>query len=147
MRILSFLCCYLFVFPAFSIYDLASINITPSSQGTQFCFSLDTSEKEMYLALATDEQAFLFLSPTSTGELNFTPWQPPVEPPVFLADRKLTCYGPFPAETLQGVQLYAGVGKDFNDLIEHQKYLKIFDNLPMLTREEKPWTVMIYIVG
>lgn len=149
MRVLPYICCYLIVVPAFAIYDLASINITPSSQGTEFCFALDTSENEMYLALAVDEQEFLFLSPTSTGELNFVTWQlPAINPPIFFAGKvRPVCYGPFPTETLQNVQLYAGVGKDFDDVLEHQKYLQIFDGSPTLTREEKPWTVMVYIVG
>lgn len=144
MRILTFLCCFLFSFPSLAIYDLASFNITPSPQGTQFCFLLDTPEKEIYLALTTDEQNFLFLSP----DLNTTLWQPPAVPPAFFTNRfRPGCYGPFDASSLQGVQLYAGVGSSFNELVEHQKYLKIFGGSPTLTSESKPWTVMVYMVG
>jgi hypothetical protein len=145
MRILTFLCCFLFSLPTLAIYDLASFNITPNAQGaTQFCFLLDTPEKEMYLALTTDEQNFLFLSP----DLNTTLWQPPAVPPVFFTNKfRPGCYGPFDAANLQGVQLYAGVGSSFDDLVQHQKYLKIFGGSPTLTNESKSWTVMVYMVG
>ncbi len=144
MRILTFLCCFLFSLPTLAIYDLASFNITPSPQGTQFCFLLDTPEKEMYLALTTDEQNFLFLSP----DLNTTLWQPPAVPPVFFTNKfRPGCYGPFDAASLQGVQLYAGVGSSFDNLVQHQKYLKIFGGSPTLSNESKSWTVMVYMVG
>ncbi len=148
MRIRLFICGYLLTFPAFAIYDLASINITPSPQGTSFCFLLDTAEPEMYLALTVNEQDFLFLSPTTTGTIEFTSWQPPAEPPVFL-ERKIrpNCFGPFTTDTLQDIKLYAGVGHSVSELLQQQQYLKIFENLPTLTREEKAWTVMVYQVG
>ncbi|OQW90573.1 MAG: hypothetical protein BWK78_06655, partial [Thiotrichaceae bacterium IS1] len=133
---------------SFAIYDLASINITPGPQGTTFCFMLDTAEKQMYLALTLSHQNLLFLSPAAAGTLNFTAWQPPTEPPVFL-QRKIRpdCYGPFPTATLQDVQLYVGVGDSLSEVLEQQKYLKIFDGVPTLTVETKPWTVMVYQVG
>ncbi|BAP54573.1 clostripain [Thioploca ingrica] len=148
MRIKLFICCYLLTFPTFAIYDLASINITPSPQGTSFCFLLDSAEKEIYLALTVDDKDLLFLSPTTTGAINFTAWQPPIDPPVFLEKKiRPNCFGPFSADSLQGIKLYAGVGHSFSDLIEQQKYLRIFENTPPLTSEEKAWTVMVYQVG
>ena len=149
MRIKLFICCYLFTFPAFAIYDLASINITPSPQGTSFCFLLDsTGTKKMYLASTVDEKDFLFLSPTTTGTIEFTPWQPPAEPPVFIEKKiRPNCFGPFTTDILQGIKLYAGVGNSFSELLEQQQYLKIFANQPPLTGEEKAWTVMVYQVG
>ncbi|NJO16738.1 MAG: hypothetical protein HC877_13620 [Thioploca sp.] len=148
MRIKLFICCYLLTFPTFAIYDLASINITPSPQGTSFCFLLDTAKTKMYLASTVDDKDFLFLSPTTTGIIEFTPWQPPAEPPVFL-ERKIrpNCFGPFTTDTLQGIKLYAGVGNSFSEIIEQQQYLKIFANQPPLTGEKKAWTVMVYQVG
>lgn len=148
MRVYLLILCLSCTSPTFAIYDLASINITPRPQGTEFCFLLDSYEKEMYLALTLNETEFFFLSPTSTGELSYTLWQFPTEPPVFFTGKvRPVCYGPFLTEDLQGIQLYAGVGDSFNDLIEKQQYLKIFGNLPNLTKEEKLWTIMIYMVG
>jgi Clostripain family len=148
MRIGLFIGCYLLTFPTFAIYDLASINITPSPQGTSFCFLLDTAETKMYLALTVDDKDWLFLSPATTGAIHFTAWQPPVDPPVFLEKKiRPNCFGPFSADSLQGIKLYAGVGHSVSELINQQQYLKIFENLPTLTGEEKAWTIMVYQVG
>lgn len=143
--LLSLLLSYLLATPVFAIYDLATINLTPNADGsTTFCFQLDTSQPAMYLAVTTNYQDFLFFSP----ELSLSLWQPPTPPPAFLQKSvKPACYGPFSKEHLQDVKLFAGVGNSFQEVIDRQQYLQIFDGFPTLTKEEKPWTVMVYMVG
>jgi len=135
----------LFVSPVFAIYDLVSIDITPSSEGTKFCFLLDTDEQEMYLALTADNNPeFLFFN----KELALSPLQPDTLPPVFLGKQmRPTCFGPFSNETLQHIKLYAGAGANFDDIVTQQKYAQFFNGFVTLPDDEKPWTVMVYLVG
>jgi len=137
-----FLCYCLFVTPTFAVYDLVSIDIAPSSEGTKFCFYLDTDEQEMYLAFkAKNNPEFLFFD----EELALFPID---TPPIFLVKKtRPSCFGPFSDEVLQNIELYAGAGANFDDVVSNQKYLKIFDGFPTLTSDEKQWTIMVYLVG
>jgi hypothetical protein len=144
MRYLYLLVCYgLFVSPVLAIYDLVSIDIIPSSEGTKFCFFLDTNEPEMYLA-AENNSEFLFFD----KELALSPLQPNTIPPVFLGKKmRPSCFGPFAATTLQDINLYAGAGASFDDIVANQKYMQFFNGFPTLTDDDKAWTVMVYLVG
>jgi hypothetical protein len=141
-----FLFCYFIVSPVFAIYDLVAIDITPSSEGTKFCFSLDTSEKEMYLALtAENNPEFLFINEA----LALSPLEPDTIPPAFIVGNKIrpSCFPPLPDEALQSIKLFAGAGTDFDDVVTKQKYIQFFNGFPPLNKDEKKWTVMVYIVG
>ncbi|MEK8018235.1 MAG: clostripain-related cysteine peptidase [Candidatus Parabeggiatoa sp.] len=144
MRYLIFCYCFL-VSPVFAIYDLVSIDITPSSEGTKFCFFLDTAEQEMYLAMTADNNPeFLFFN----EKLALSPQQPDTIPPVFLGKKmRPSCFGPFSNETLQNIKLYAGVGANFEEIVTQQKYIPFFNGFPTLSKDEKAWTVMVYLVG
>jgi hypothetical protein len=139
----------------FAVYDLASINIIPSNTGTSLCFSLDTGRvgfKKMYLALTENNTDFSFIFPASTGEASLTPWEQNVEPPLFTERIKdiepsLNCFGPFDNSTLQNLKLYAGVGASFDDIVQNQKYRQFFNGFTTLPKDEKQWTVMVYVVG
>ncbi len=139
----------------FAVYDLASINIIPSNTGTSLCFSLDTGRvgfKKMYLALTENNTDFSFIFPASTGEASLTPWEQNVEPPLFTERIKdieptLNCFGPFDNSTLQNLKLYAGVGASFDDIVQNQKYRQFFNGFTNLPKDEKQWTVMVYVVG
>jgi hypothetical protein len=140
-----FLFCYFIVSPVFAIYDLVSIDITPSPEGTKFCFFLD-NEQEMYLALIAENNPAVFFI---NEEQALTPWQPDTLPPAFLVGNKIrpTCFPSFPDEALQNVKLFAGAGANFDDVLDNQKYTPFFNGFPTLTKDEKKWTVLVYIVG
>jgi len=147
MRYLLLCCCYFIVYPVFAIYDLVSIDAIPSSEGTQFCFLVDGPQKgmEMYLALTvTGQEDFLFFD----DKLALTPLQTDTPPPVFLNKKiRPSCFGPFSDEILQPIKLYAGAGASFDDVVANQKYRQVFNGFPTLTKDEKNWTVMVYIIG
>ncbi|MEK8017097.1 MAG: clostripain-related cysteine peptidase [Candidatus Parabeggiatoa sp.] len=145
MRYLLF-CCYFIISPVFAIYDLVSIDITPSNEGTTFCFLVDGPQKSltMYLALTENEQDFSFFD----DKLALTPLQSDNPAPVFLTKKmRPSCFGPYPHETLQNLKLYAGAGTSFEEVLQNQDYIQFFNGFPSLDRAEKNWTVMVYIVG
>ena len=145
MRYLLISFFYLITLPAFAVYDLVAIDIIPSDKGIEFWFHLDTSEKEMYLAMTDNDQDFWFFD----EELALTPLQSDTDVPVFLTPKIKASgrFGPYSNETLQNLKLYVGAGDSFNDVLENQKYLQFFNGFPVLTDDEKSWTVLVYIVG
>jgi hypothetical protein len=143
-----FLLSYFLTLPVFAIYDLVAVNITPSKEkGTTFGFQMDTPQTEMYLALYIEGVGFQSILRTETGELQFAPLQD-LKP--FLPKGKaipVGPFGPFTDDTLRSVKLYAGTKAATDETTIQKEYTQIFKGIPTLTKEEKPWTVMVYMVG
>ncbi|EDN71509.1 clostripain [Beggiatoa sp. PS] len=143
MRYLLVLFFYLITSPVFAVYDLVAIDIIPSEKDIKFCFHLDATESEMYLAMTENHQDFWFFD----EQLALTPLQSDTIPRFLQKKFRASCFGPYSNETLQNLKLYVGAGDSFDDVLENQKYLQFFDGFPTLTDDEKPWTVLVYIVG
>lgn len=158
-RILAFLLLF-FTTPVWAIYDLVSIDISPKNGEVSFCFKLDTASYSLaeqklkngllYLA-ATVNQELLFLSQENDGQLAINQLNQAGEYTAFQAYKKDAlpdCIGPFSISDLSGITVYAGVGDSLDDVVQHQKYLPIFNGTqPILPKENKAWTVMVYMVG
>ena len=131
----------------FAVYDILSIDITPTANSVKFCFNPNYSlYGHTYLAIQTNNNWF-FLSPTEP-DFNLTPWLTEDEPPIFLAGRsQAICLGPYSKETMQGISVYAGVGVTLADLLKTGNYARIFDGVVQLPQPIKEWTIMVYLVG
>ncbi len=50
--------------------------------------------------------------------------------------------------TLGSSDIYAGVGKDIDDIVKNKTYARIFDATPIqLPQPTKEWTIMVYMLG
>ncbi len=49
--------------------------------------------------------------------------------------------------TLGSSDIYAGVGKDIDDIVNKKNYARIFDPTPFQKGGKKEWTIMVYMLG
>ncbi len=143
------LCLYFIASPVLAIYDLVSLEVIPGNEQTEFCFHVDGSEKEMYIALQTGQE-FSFLDEQGFNSLDEQSSAPSgSETPLVFLTKKIrpTCVGPVSNNTLQNIKLFAGAGSSLDDIAANQKYIQFFNGFPLLSKDEKAWTVMVYIVG
>jgi hypothetical protein len=145
--VVFYLMSFLIPINTFAVYDILSINITPTDNDIQFCFHPDyTIDAHTYLAAQVNNE-FYFLSQNK----EMSHWLPGNEPPIFSEKAKFTdkpiCFDPFVTSTLQDISVYAGVGISLEEMIENNQYAKIFDGFAELPQPTKKWTIMVYMVG
>lgn len=148
------------IFPSWAIYDVVNINITPNKKNISFClninnpvFSFDTLQYKnnfLYLAAIINQDVFL-LSKEENGELGFNKNDNDGTPLPFQTYKRNSppnCIGSFDIKSLENINLYAGVGSSYKNILEKQNYLPIFNGNQRTTpTTTKPWTVMVYMVG
>ena len=139
----------LFLIPinTFAVYDVLSINITPTNNDIQFCFHTDyATNAHTYLAAQMNNE-FYFLSQNK----EMSQWLPGNEPPIFAEKAsfmdKPICFDPLPKSVMQSISVYAGVGTSLNEVQANNRYARIFSGFAELPQPTKKWTVMVYMVG
>ncbi|MEK7989650.1 MAG: clostripain-related cysteine peptidase [Thiotrichaceae bacterium] len=149
---------YLFCFslPALAIYDLVSINVTPKTNETEFCFYLDSKQHDaLYLAFSQDYQNLTFIDENQDYSIfdgshpaYFLKKDNPKSLPM-----NAKCFTKITLNTkLSNMQLYAVVAEPEEDVVKSAennalKYVRFFDGFASLPEHEKQWTVMVYMVG
>jgi len=104
-----------------AVYDQLAIDIIPNNQ--ELCIESDnTGNDKTYLATYNHELKAIqdhFPKP----------------------DNYESCF------PLGSDDIYAGVGKDINDIVKNKNYAKIFDSIPFQKGGQKEWTIMVYMLG
>jgi len=154
---------FLFIFfPTFAqaTYDITEINITPQSEAINFCFNLDkgnvyfensqVATDKLYVVGTLDQRDFFSVLPTTDNKsISVVPFKSDNND--FFQTFKMTntsiCSGNLSKSSLNTLKLFAGVGKNLDDVLQHQKYLQIFNGFATVPQPEKQWTVMVYMVG
>jgi len=139
-----------FILPmnAVAVYDLLSMDLTPTDNDIQFCFYPDyRKDANTYLAALIND-VFYFIS--KNKQIN--PWFPGDIAPIFAEQAKFTdkpiCFAPIPKTQMQNISVYAGVGSSLEEVLETGNYANIFNGFAEKPSQmTKPWTVMVYIVG
>ena len=146
--IVFYLALFLMPINTFAVYDILSINITPTDNDIQFCFKSDYYAHDIkshtYLAAQINNE-FYFLS----QDKEMSQWLPGNEPPFFSERAAYTknCFEPFPKSVMQDISVYAGVGISLEEVQANNRYAKIFNGFAELPQPEKNWTIMVYMVG
>ena len=134
---------------SFAVYDQLALNIEPSENQLNFCFRLDGNDKNQhYYIAALVHEKILFVAPNQES-FTITEWVPEIEPPMFgkWGRRGAACLGPFEKDVLQDIEIYAGVGSSFDDLLQKQNYTRFFHGFLALPQAKKTWTIMVYMVA
>ncbi|KHD08770.1 hypothetical protein PN36_05080 [Candidatus Thiomargarita nelsonii] len=160
MKPLIFFIIFTFSTQAIALYDFAAINITPEGEQISFCLEYDSQKIDLsqfyfadnlYIAAIIQQTDILFVEPTPMGDFRFTQWLSGNDVPIFSEyfndNPKPICLGPFPKAALQDIEVYAGIGDSLEDLIQRNSLIKFFETYPEQPKEEKNWTVMVYMVG
>jgi len=147
MPIVYFFVFFLLPIKTFAVYDILSINITPTDNEIQFCFKPDYSPitDHTYLAAQMKNNEFYFFSQNK----EMSHWLPGNEPPFFSESATFSevCFDPFPKSVMQDISVYAGVGSSLEGVQANNRYAKIFSGLAKQPQPAKKWTIMVYMVG
>jgi hypothetical protein len=157
-----FIFLFTLIFPTliFAIHDTAEINIIPQNENINFCFNLDKGNvyfennqvitDKLYLVGTLDQQNFFSILPAADRQsVLIAPFKSDNNDyfQTFKATNTSICSGNLPKTSLNNLKLFAGVGKDLTDVLQHQKYLQVFSGFTTLPQPSKEWTVMVYMVG
>lgn len=108
-------------FNVHAVYDQVAIDIIPNNQ--EACIKPDnTGNDKTYFA-------------TYGNELKGIPDHYPKP------NNDESCFA------LGSSDIYAGVGKDIDDIVKNKNYAKIFDPTPIQKGSKKEWTIMVYMLG
>ncbi len=160
MKPLLFLIIFTLSTQAIALYDFAAINIIPDGEQISFCLEYDSQKIDLsqlyfadnlYIAAVLQQTDIFFLEPTPMGDIRLTQWLSGNDVPIFSEyfndNPKPICLGPFPKTALQDIEVYAGIGDSLDDLIQRNSLIKFFETYPEQPKQEKNWTVMVYMVG
>ncbi len=146
--IYSVLLSFLLPINGYSLYDQLAIDLRPTENELEFCFTPDYSnlDWQVYLAALIGNQLYFI-----NAENQPAPWDGIQEPSFFIKKQlglKTTCFPPLSKTLLQNIPVYVGIGSDFVDIATNTRYTRVFDgSFPTLPQPPRLWTVMVYIVG
>lgn len=149
---------FIFIFLVFAIcstaqaiYDDLSMDITPDGETISFCFYADyLAKNNTYLATRIDRKLYFI-----NRDQALMPWIEGQEPPILtskvnrlaLPREEPICFFHLPQQALRDTVVYAGVGASLADMVTRGHYATIYSAPPLLPREQREWTIMVYLVG
>ncbi len=146
--IYSVLLGFLLPLNGYPLYDQLAIDLKPTENELQFCFTPGYSNPkwQVYLAALINNQLYFVDTQNQPA-----PWDGVQEPPFFIKKEqgvKTTCFPPLSKTLLTGIPVYVGIGSDFADIATNTRYTRIFDGtFPTLPQPSRLWTVMVYLIG
>jgi hypothetical protein len=105
------------------IYDQLAIDIIPNND--EICIKPDN----------TGDEEETFLAAIINNQLDEIPNHFPKP------NNDESCF------TLGSSDIYAGVGKNIDDVVNKKNYARIFDSTPIEKGGKKEWTIMVYMLG